>query len=620
MFERGFTWKNALIALGASALVIIGMALIVYVAVARNRITPPRTPTPTRANTVAVLPTTQIIAVTETPIPLDTAIGTVREYSPGALIIVITPSEGNVEQIIVPENIEVIWSNGQRASPREIAPGQVIYAEGDLDALGRLVARRITIVQAAPKLTVTASPSPTETQVPVIPKQAWIGEYFANKALAGEPVLVRQDAAIDFQWGLGSPAPEVPADNFSVRWRGLWPLEKGTYDVFSYSDDGVRVWVDGILVIDQWRDQSPTLATGQISLERGDHIIQVEYYESGEGAEVRIWWELKAAYPHWRGEYFNNPNLEGQPALVRGDETLSFDWGPNPPAPGVNADHFSARWTRTLTLEEGAYRFKARADDGLRVWVGGRLLIDEWHPCQAATYEGYIWLDGTPHEVRVEYFELTGDARVHVWWERLTAFSGWRGEYFANAELKGKPLFVRDDREILFDWQKGSPGYGLPNDNFSIRWTRRVSFEAGDYLFWALADDGIRIYLDGALIVDAWRDSPVERYEGTAAVSRGEHLITVEYYERGGDASVQVAWERRGTPTPSPSPTLVASPTPTVTASPSVTATAVPPTQPPTPTPTAPPSPTPTATPTPTETLTPTEAPTEGPTPTPNSG
>ncbi|MBC7256117.1 MAG: hypothetical protein H5T66_08465, partial [Chloroflexi bacterium] len=324
MLERGFTWKNALIALGASALVILGMAIIVYVAVARNRITPPRTPTPTRPNTaMASLPTTQIVTVTETPIPLDSALGTVREYSPGALIIVITPSEGNVEQIIVPENIEVVWSNGQRASPREIAPGQVIFAEGMLDALGRLVAQRITIVQAAPKITMTASPSPTETQVPTVPKQAWVGEYFANKALAGEPALIRQDAAIDFQWGLASPAPEVPVDNFSVRWRGRWPLEKGLYDFYSYSDDGVRLWVDGILVIDQWRDQPPTLATGQISLDTGEHMIQVEYYESGEGAEVRVWWEMKAAYPHWRGEYFNNPNLEGQPALVRGDETLS---------------------------------------------------------------------------------------------------------------------------------------------------------------------------------------------------------------------------------------------------------------------------------------------------------
>lgn len=574
MFERGLTWKNALIALGAASLFVLGLAIVVYVVIARERIEPTLTPTATRpiAKTQQP-PTSQITAVTETAVPLDTAVGVVRDYSPGALIIVITPSEGVADQIIVPENIEVSWTTGQRASPREITPGQVIYAEGRLDALGRVVATRIVIMQGAPALTATTAPPPTETLTPSAPKQAWLGEYYANKSLAGAPVLTRHDEAIDFHWQQGSPAPEVPADNFSVRWRGRWPLELGVYTFHAYSDDGVRVWVNGVLVIDQWRDQSPTLASGEIELDTAEHTIQVEYYESGYGAEIRFWWEMRGAFPNWKGVYYANPRLEGPPALTRNDHNVSFDWGTGAPALGLPADQFGARWTRHILVEEGAYRFKARADDGVRVWVDNRLLIDEWHASQETSYEGYVWLDATPHEVRVEYYEATGAASIYVWWERIGYFAHWRGEYYASVTLSPPPMFVRNDKEILFDWGKGSPGFGMPSDEFSVRWVRPVVFEAGEYLIWALADDGIRVYVGDTLVIDAWRDSSLARHEGSIALSAGEYRVVVEYYERTGDAFAQVAWELLPAVTPTPSPTVTQTPSvqPTV---PTATATA----------------------------------------------
>lgn len=620
MFERGFTWKNGLIILGAAALFVLGLAIVVYVVIARDRIEPTPTPTATRPITSAQhTPTQQITAVTETATPLDTAIGTVRDYTPGALIIVITPSEGVIDQIIVPENIDVVWTTGQRASPREITPGQMLYAEGHLDSLGRLVATRIVIMQGAPVMTATTAPPPTETLVPLIPIQAWVGEYFANKALAGAPVLTRYDEVIDFQWQDGSPAPEVPVDGFSVRWRGRWPLEQGTYIFHVYSDDGVRVWVDGVLVIDQWHDQAPTLATGEIELSTAEHTIQVEYYESAYGAEVRFWWEMRSAFPNWKGEYFTNPRLEGAPAVTRSDHNVSFDWETAAPAAGIPADYFSVRWTRSILVEEGAYRFKARADDGVRIWVDGRMLVDEWHASQPATYEGFIWLDSSPHEVRIEYYEETGDASIYVWWERVGYFAQWRGEYYANTALAKPPFFIRNDQEILFDWKKGSPGFGMPSDNFSVRWVRPLVFENGEYLFWALADDGIRVYIDDILVIDAWRDSSLARHEGKLRLTQGEHRVVVEYYERAGDAFAQVAWELLPAVTPTPTRT----PSPTITQTPSVqpttppTATTAPATStatiaPMTPTATWTPdlSPTPTETQTATPEVTPTETPT----------
>ena len=576
----------------AGVLILTGLIVVVWVTVARDRIA---SPTPTPVATLTPLPAEagdpEIPEPTESPIAPDAALGIVQDYTPGALIIVITPIQGSIDQIIVPENVQVSWEDGRRASPREIARGQTIYAEGSLDALERLVAASIVIIDAGAAATATPqpedTPTPTPTPPPTIPRQAWLGEYFANMTLSGTPVMVRQDAAIDFNWGLGSPGPEVPADRFSVRWRGHWPFESGVYNFVAYSDDGVRIWVNGQQVINQWRDQSGAFATGEIYLQRGDHLIEVEYYENTERAEIRVTWERQGAFANWKGEYFANTRLEGEPVLVRNDEEISFDWGTGSPHPSVPADNFSARWTQDIAFAEGAYRFRARADDGVRVWVRDVLIIDAWQANVEQTFTGHIWLPQGTHPVRIEYFELGGNASIHVWRDHITTFANWRGEYFANPDLAGTPQFVRDDEKIDFNWGHGSPGLGVPNDNFSVRWTRNIPLEAGRYNLWAIADDGVRVYVNGRLVIDAWRDSGAERYDGSINLEAGEHRIVVEYYERIGQAVIQFGWEwvPPATPTPTATPTRTA--TPTVTPPPAATPT-------PTPTPT---TATPTATP-----------------------
>jgi hypothetical protein len=566
-----FAWRNALIALATVSLLTIGLAIIVYVGLARDRILP--TPTPRPLRTPSPRPSL-IPAVSGTPVPLATVVGLVKEYSPGALIIVITPIEGNVTQIIVPENIAVVWGNGDRASPQDIVPGQTLFAEGTIDAIGRMVASQITIVQGGASPTPTKSPQasatqPSATSTPSAPAQGWLGEYFSNATLTGAPVVVRTDAAIDFQWQQGSPAPGVPADRFSVRWRGRWPFEEGGYRFYAYADDGVRLWVDGMTVIDQWRDQAATLAYGDLNLSTGQHDVRVEYYEAEDNAEIRIWWDHRGLYPDWKGEYYSNPDLSGKPVLVRNDIDIAFDWGSGSPAPAVPADNFSARWTRTANFDEGAYRFSARVDDGVRLWVDGLLIINEWHPGSLTTYPGYIWLDAGPHALRVEYFEAGGSAQASVGWEKITRFVGWRGEYFANANLVGRPAFLRDDAAIGFDWQTGSPGSGLPVDNFSVRWSRTVELESGRYLFWVMADDGVRVLVDGQPIISEWHDSPGTRYQREITLNRGRHPIVVEYYEREDRAFIHFGWDLLGTVTPTPTPTpsaTSASPTPTQTA------------------------------------------------------
>jgi surface antigen len=123
--------------------------------------------------------------------------------------------------------------------------------------------------------------------------------------------------------------------------------------------------------------------------------------------------------------------------------------------------------------------------------------------------------------------------------------SAWRGEYYSNRTLTNYPALIREDPHISFDWSSRGPAPGLRGDSFSVRWTRSLRFAPGTYAFYAKADDGVRVWMDGKLIISGWKDQPPTRYQHTRYVKSGMHHIKVEYYEHGGDALVKFWWKRR---------------------------------------------------------------------------
>ena len=117
------------------------------------------------------------------------------------------------------------------------------------------------------------------------------GQYYQGTDLA-ELVLTRTDPQIDFDWGEGGPDPTVGDNNFSVRWTGeVEAPYTETYTFYTNSDDGVRLWVDGQLLIDNWTDHANTLDRGTIDLIAGvTYNIVMEYYEAGSGAVAELRW------------------------------------------------------------------------------------------------------------------------------------------------------------------------------------------------------------------------------------------------------------------------------------------------------------------------------------------
>ncbi len=381
----------------------------------------------------------------------------------------------------------------------------------------------------------------------------WEARYWNNRNLSGNPVLIRQEAGINNDWGGGSPAPEVFTDNFSAEWRQTVNLQAGTYRFTATTDDGMRVIVNGTTVIDSWYDSQVHTVTADVSLNAGSHNIVVQYYEGGGVATAKLSYGLVSAPAPanvWRGEYFNNTSLSGSPVLVRDDAHINFNWGFGSPGPNVPADFFSVRWTRQVHFNPGRYRCTAVSDDGVRFYINGNRLIDQWRVQAAATYTVDVDLAGSVSLV-TEYFENTERAEI-----RLTCLpigsspppapgpeGAWYAEYFNNTALSGTPALVRSDPVLDFNWGNGSPGQSVNADQFSVRWTTNLHFNApGRYRFTARTDDGVRVWVNNQLIIDAWFDHAVQNFSGEINLAAGSVPVRVEYYENTGLAEAHLNW------------------------------------------------------------------------------
>jgi hypothetical protein len=374
---------------------------------------PPQSPTATpspRPTTIAS-PTIELAVY---------ALGYVQEVSLASRTIKITPVEGQIKTIIVGEGAQLTYA-GQPAQLADIHIGDLIEASGRISTRDGLTASQVRILTRV-QATVQPTALPTPTMAPIV----WQGDYYNNTTFSGNPVLVRQDPVIDFQWQGGAAAEGLPADNFAVRWTGTWPFEAGVYRFYTQVDDGVRLAVDEHWIIDRWHESTGALYTTDAYLSAGPHTVKVEYFGARSNAVAKIWWEYrgsdaKQTFAEWKGEYYSNPALSGTPFLVINERTLDFNWGRGAPATGMPTDNFSARWTRTVNLEAGVYRLYAQADDGVRLWVDEVLLMDHWLETAVQTHSVEQPLSKANHNIRVEYFEKTGEAVVKVWWELLPA-------------------------------------------------------------------------------------------------------------------------------------------------------------------------------------------------------
>ncbi len=273
-----------------------------------------------------------------------------------------------------------------------------------------------------------AAPAATDNSV------AWNTEIFNNSYLTAPSVLQRTDGAINFDWGAGSPASGVNADNFSIRFGADPYFAAGTYRFYVLADDFVRVNVGyafqpQINSIDVDK-RVGVLLTADVALTEGVHHIQIDYQEFTGNAYLFFSWANLATNPSgpnfsapsypatgvntaaWTAQYYANPALIGTPSVIQSESEVSKNWAGLSPSPVIPSDNFSARWASVQTLSAGAYTLSVSADDGFRVYMDGALVLNEWHNATGQTYSTNFNLTAGQHSFVVEYYEAGGNAFI----------------------------------------------------------------------------------------------------------------------------------------------------------------------------------------------------------------
>lgn len=144
------------------------------------------------------------------------------------------------------------------------------------------------VLKIYPPRCIPPGPAPRPTPVPPPPATGWLAQYYNNRDLAGAPVLERREANLSYNWGYGSPAPTVFADNFSARWTRTFSMAGGTYRITARADDGVRVYIDGVLVLDAWQVQAATTHVVDVIIASGNRTFTVEFFEAEGLSEISI--------------------------------------------------------------------------------------------------------------------------------------------------------------------------------------------------------------------------------------------------------------------------------------------------------------------------------------------
>jgi len=140
---------------------------------------------------------------------------------------------------------------------------------------------------------------------------------------------------------------------------------------------------------------------------------------------------------------------------------------------------------------------------------------------------------------------VVGFFLIHAIYRHFTLKGhGLIGEYYSDMEFKNLAT-TRLDPTIDFDWGLDAPMKTLPEDRFSIRWTGSIEIKnPGNYEFYTLSDDGVKVYLEDIKLIDNWSAHPATLDKGNAFLNPGRYRLKIEYFDQAADAVIKLYWKR----------------------------------------------------------------------------
>ena len=306
----------------------------------------------------------------------------------------------------------------------------------------------------------------------------------------------------------------------------------------------MRLYVNSQLLINNWTDHGVTQNSGTIALTAGQkYDVRMDYYDHGQLATARLSWAYPGqtiqVVPQW--VLYPAPPVNQPPSVSAGaDQTItlpsSVSLNGAVQDDGLPGSGLTVTWSKISGREDsagGTVTFANRnaavttatfGADGIYVL---RLTVSDG----AVTVSDDVTITvnpapANPNGLTARYYKDPGN-----------------GTHFATLVL------TRVDPTVNFTWGTAAPAAGVTADNFSVRWTGRVQAPVtGTYRFTTVSDDGIRLTVNGVQVINNWTDHAVttNTSAGISLTAGVKYTITLEYYEKGGDATAKLQWSYPG--------------------------------------------------------------------------
>jgi len=370
----------------------------------------------------------------------------------------------------------------------------------------------------------------------------------------------------------------VLQDGTTYYWQvQTWDSVSGAYNtyspVYSFRVDLRNGNKDSTQAQDTVGPVSVDAATGNVSTSQSSHTM------SALGGAMGVSFDYNSpqrSQPGLVGEYFNNTgqttNLVADSTVAsikRVEPSVDYNWGGSTPYAGViNSDWFQARWTGYFVAPAtGTFTFGGNNDDRMAVYVNNQLAYDNTGCSGVCMGNGVSLTAGQVVPIKILYNEYTYGAFAHLYvggavaqqvvptdWLQtgvrpIAASHGLVGRYYTDDGSHAYPadpskqFLTRTDTSMSMNWGTGSPVAGGPTTAYLTKWTGYLTVPVADtYTFGALADDGVKIIINGNTVVSSWQDqtmtSPQYATSGIALDPAHPATIEIDYYQNGGSAQM----------------------------------------------------------------------------------
>jgi hypothetical protein len=313
-------------------------------------------------------------------------------------------------------------------------------------------------------------------------------------------VLTRTDPRIDFSWGEGEPDPAVGIDQFSARWTGeVEAAFTETYTFYTNSDDGIRLWIDGQLIVENWTNHSATEDRGTIDLVAGNtYGLVMEFYEDDGGAVAELRWSSPSTPKQLIPQAALSPPIKASSPSPSNRATGAkmtpiLRWG---------AGDFAASHEVYFGTDADAVK---NADKSSPEYKGTKALGDEnYDPGKLAWFTEYFW--------RID--EVNTVNSDSPWVGNLWSFT--TGDFIVVDDFED---YDAGDNQIWYAWHDGL-GYGVPGS---------ADFFAGNGTGAAVGDETTASYTEETIVHGGRQSMPLSydnNKQGYSKYSETELTLT----------------------------------------------------------------------------------------------